>query len=70
MRPSSNRKEDYMLKKFIIASALALGFFTSFQVGNTRSGGSPGVTASVGIVTPALACTGVCCEIYYCDGKQ
>jgi hypothetical protein len=69
MRPPANRKEDHMLKKIIIASALGLGFFSSFQIGIAGQGTKTRVTASAGIGSPAGAC-GPCEDELCCNENR
>jgi hypothetical protein len=54
MRPPANRKEDHMLKKIIVTSSLALGFFVSFQAGNLGA-----VSEAAGPVTRATIIAGI-----------
>lgn len=54
-----------MLKKVIVASSLALGFFVSFQVGNSKGSGgaSEGAPAvKVQLIQEVKACTDQACE--------
>ena len=63
MRPSANRKEDHMLKKVVVASCLALGFFVSFQVGNSKGTGGAtegGPAVKIQVIEKAKACDGHC----------